>query len=300
MDSRIEKDLLETQTQGFTRRQALYVLGAGVAASSAALLGLSGCGCVNTSPQDVAPVEVWESPYDWDALMTNTQGRKYYYPDGQLCSKMGVDVSDYDGDIDWAAVAADGIEFAIVRAGYRGYTEGGLFSDEHFRVNIENARANYIPVGAYFFSSAVTEEEAREEAAFVLEALDGFVLEYPVVYDQEQVSDSAGRANNLTNAQYTANARAFCQAVEAAGYQAMVYGNQYHLAKLDHDGDLARYPVWYAEYNVPQPTGRFNFTMWQYTSEGSVAGIAGGCDMDIQFLEPEVPVAADAVAVLSE
>ena len=268
------------QTPLLTRRHALTVVGAGLAAAGLAVL--SGCGCSTNPPQDVSPIEVWTAPYDWNALMTNPQGRKFYFPNATLSSKVGIDVSDYDHEIDWAQVAADGIEFAFVRVGYRGYTQGGIVEDAQCSANLQGARANSVPIGTYFFSSAINEEEAREEAQFVVDKLNGMVLEYPIVYDQEQVADPSGRANNLTSAQYTANARAFCEAVNAAGYQAMIYGNQHHFGQLDLD-QLAAWPLWYAEYGVSEPTGHVNFAMWQYSESGTVAGIEGGVDMNILF-----------------
>lgn len=266
-----------------SRRQALGLLGLGVAAAT---LALSGCGCsVDTSsPQiDVEPIPVWESPYDWNAVMENTKGRLYYYPDQRLSSRFGIDVSDHDGQIDWERVAADGVEFAFIRVGYRGYTQGGLMDDEFFEANLAGATANAIPHGVYMFSSAISELEAKEEADYVIAKLAGRGLEYPVVFDQEKVEDSSGRANNLTRAQYTANAKAFCDRVAAAGYQAMVYGNKHQLALLDLD-ELSAWPVWYAEYGVSVPTGQYDFTFWQYSHTGRVEGIEGDVDMNIQFL----------------
>lgn len=264
-----------------TRRDLMRLIGVGAAAG--ALLSLGGCGCTpELPPQEVPPVEPWTSPYDWDALMTNPEGRKYYYPDNVLSSRFGIDVSDYNHTIDWAAVASDGVQFAILRAGYRGYTEGGLFEDEQFAANLQGARENRIPVGAYFFSSAVSAIEAQEEARFVLDLLGDTPLDYPIVYDQEQVPDSAGRANTLASSQYTANAKAFCEAVTAAGYQTMIYGNKHHLSLL-HLDELADYPLWYAEYGASEPSGHFDFTMWQYSESGTVKGIENGVDLNIFF-----------------
>ncbi len=264
------------------RRRALALMGAGLVCAAGGLL--AGCGGGQEEPtyQDVG--DGWVSPYDWTAVMTNTQGRKYYYPGGQLSSRVGVDVSDYNGAVDWEAVAADSVEFAFLRIGYRGYTEGGLFEDTQWAANIEGAQAAGLPVGAYFFSSAVDEDEAAEEARYALELLGGRELAHPLAFDQEQVSYSGGRANSLTAAQYTANAQAFCEVVQQAGYQPMVYGNQHHLDMLDLTGTLSAWPVWYAEYDVDEPTGQVDFTYWQYTTAGSVDGIEGSVDLDIQFL----------------
>ena len=258
------------------RRRAIYTLGcAGVSLAAGLLLGCE--------REAVQTEKVWTSPYDWDSVMTNARGRMFYYPNGQLNSRFGIDVSDHEGPIDWQLVAADGVEFALVRVGYRGYTKGGLIADEQFENNIDGALSNGIMTGAYMFSSAINEKEAKEEADYAIEMLAGRSLEYPVVFDQEPVPDQSGRANKLSNKQYTANAKAFCSRVVEAGYQAMIYGNQHHLAKLQLK-ELADYPIWYAEYGVSKPTGEFDFTMWQYATDGAIEGIESAVDMNIHFL----------------
>lgn len=215
--------------------------------------------------------------------MTNAAGRKFYYPGGTLRSRVGIDVSDHNGVIDWQAVADDGIEFAFLRAGYRGYTEGGLFDDARFKENLAGVQAAGIPFGVYFFSSAVSTDEAREEALYALDRLGGAKPGYPVVFDQEKVSDAQGRANRLTGTQYTEHALAFCEEVASAGCQPMIYGNQHYLALLDLER-LGTRPLWYAEYGVERPTSSFDFNIWQYAVGAPVAGIEGGADLNIQFL----------------
>ena len=138
-----------------------------------------------------------------------------------------------------------------------------------------------IPFGVYFFSQALNEEEAREEARYVLEQIDGVGTQYPVVFDEEPIAGVDARANDLSADQLTHNAQAFCQVIEDAGYQTMVYGNQYDLDRMNVN-DLD-YPIWYAEYVDTHPTGNFDYVMWQYTNEGSVAGISGPVDMNILF-----------------
>ena len=134
--------------------------------------------------------------------------------DGDAPSYVGVDVSSYQGEIDWERVAEAGVDFAMVRLGFRGYTEGGLYEDDRFRENLEGAMAAGLDVGVYFFSQAVTEEEAREEARFVLERLEGYDITYPVVFDWERQSASDSRTLETDGAAQTACAAAFCQAIE--------------------------------------------------------------------------------------
>ena len=197
----------------------------------------------------------------------------------------GFDISHHQGDIDWEQVKAAGYEFAILRIGYRGYgEEGTLNADEKFEQNMENARKAGIDVGVYFFSQAVNEEEAKEEADFVLEHLKGQELQMPVVYDPEHILEDEARTDGVTGEQFTQNAKVFCKEIEEAGYDAMIYSNMlWEAYELDLE-KLLDYPVWYADYEeLPQTP--YKFTMWQYSSTGSVAGIEGNVDLNIQLLK---------------
>ncbi len=229
---------------------------------------------------------------DWTCLTKNDYGLYQYVKDGVTLSEAGIDVSEHDGEIDWAQVKAAGVDFAMVRAGYRGYGQGTLNLDNYFLANVSGAYAAGLKVGVYFFSQAITAEEAAEEAEYVINSLSSLNVElsYPIVFDEEPITDgNEARTDGLSAEQYNANALAFCKRVEQSGYSAMVYGNQYDLAKFDLDGDLASYPVWYAEYGVNRPTADVpNFTIWQYSESGSIPGITtsdGQVDLDIRFLE---------------
>ena len=226
----------------------------------------------------------YESPYDWSCLK-HEDNRISYMKGWTPASLTGIDVSEHQGVINWDAVAADGIDFAIIRLGNRGYTDGETRLDDRAYANIEGARNAGIKVGVYFFSQAITVQEAIEEADLVIRALEGISLDYPVFYDHETVSDNKGRANSLTNDQLTKNTRAFCERVEGAGFVAMVYGNKKSFEKIDSEL-RDRYGVWFAEYGVMTPSAQFDFIIWQYSSSGSVAGIATQVDMNIHFLYP--------------
>lgn len=225
----------------------------------------------------------YESPYDWTSL-DRTNGRFAYVRDGQVVSRLGVDVSENQQLIDWEAVAADGIEFAYIRLGYRGTSEGGLYLDAYFERNLEQARTAGIDCGVYFFSQAASPDEAREEARFVLEHLGGAALQYPVAFDSEEAAAGTGRSRTagLSDAEMTAIAQAFFSEISAAGYGTMLYGNAQDLGRYDSNL-LAASPVWWAEYGMPVPTARLDFTLWQYSNEGSVAGIPTKVDMDIDL-----------------
>lgn len=274
-------------------RQAVAgALSIALAASLAApMLSLTGCsssenpGTTASAPE---PEPVYVSPYDWESNLSVEGDRYSYSEDGEQKSLLGIDVSDHQNSINWAAVKADGVEFAILRIGYRGSTEGDLYEDSRFADNVLGAQAAGMPIGVYFFSQATTEDEAREEAQFVLDKLSEQGLSpenlaYPVVFDQEP-AEGDGRANGLSAEQYTKNALAFCQAVEEAGYRPMVYGNQTDMAARDID-QLESYPVWYAEYGPSVPSANFDFTMWQYTNEGAVRGIDVPVDLNIYMVD---------------
>ena len=222
---------------------------------------------------------VAKNPYD-NALFAKTEN-KISYEDDKYTSRLGVDVSVFQGDIDWEQVKAAGYEFAILRIGYRGYgEEGTLNADEKFEQNLKNARKAGMDVGVYFFSQAVNEEEAD----FVLEHLKGQELQMPVVYDPEHILEDEARTDGVTGEQFTQNAKVFCKAIEEAGYDAMIYSNMlWEAYELDLE-KLSDYPVWYADYEeLPQTP--YRFSMWQYSSTGSVPGIDGNVDLDIQFVK---------------
>ncbi|MCL2632277.1 MAG: glycoside hydrolase family 25 protein, partial [Coriobacteriia bacterium] len=165
---------------------------------------------------------------------------------------VGIDVSEHQGEIDWQAVRANGIDFAFIRIGARGYISGKIILDAYYHEYIESAVEAGIKVGVYFFSQSLTQAEAIEEAEFVLRTLGDRQLDLPIVYDFETVSDSAGRANHLPTSERSANARAFCEHIEAAGYQAMIYANTYDMMRYESTL-MNDYEIWYAEFNVYQP-----------------------------------------------
>ena len=245
----------------------------------AMLLNLDRCSETAT----VASPATYVSPYDWSELEHHGD-RLAYYEHGTLKSQVGVDVSDHQGAIDWQAVAADGIDFAFVRVGNRGYTEGGLSVDARFTENVNGAQAAGLETGAYSFSQAVNVDEALEEADLVLAQLDGRTLELPVAFDHEPVSDPNGRANNLDSATLTACAQAFCERLEAAGYDTMVYGNSGDMARYDRAA-LGNRPVWFAEYGAATPGAQFDFAIWQYTNGGTVAGINTAVDLNLRMTD---------------
>ncbi|OUQ82273.1 glycoside hydrolase family 25 protein [Flavonifractor sp. An100] len=205
------------------------------------------------------------------------------YRQGDEEAKVGIDVSFYQGEIDWQQVAADGVEFAIIRLGYRGYTEGNLRLDSRFEENIRGALEAGLEVGVYFFSQAITPQEAEEEAAFVTHALESYSIAYPVVFDWEFItSGGPARSDGMDGLQLTECALAFCQVVEKAGYTPMVYLNQ-EMGYFTYDlAQMAGIPLWLAEYDS-KPDFYYHFDLWQYTHTGTVAGIEGSVDWNLDF-----------------
>lgn len=222
-----------------------------------------------------------QNRYDWNNLKLEN-GRMVYYEKDQPVSTSGVDVSELQGSVDWEKVKGDGIDFAMLRCGRRGSTEGQLYTDTEYYNNVQGVTRAGIPFGVYFFSQAINEQEALEEAEYVLTLLNGAGATYPVAYDQEAVTDANGRANNLSAEQLTKNAQAFCKRIEEAGYHPMVYGNQHDLARLNID--QVNCAVWYAQYTDSHPTtSAHDFVMWQYSHTGKVEGINTNVDLNILF-----------------
>lgn len=195
---------------------------------------------------------------------------------------LGIDVSKWNGEIDWDVVKAEGIGFAIIRCGYRGSSSGWLIEDPYFMKNLEGAKRAGIKVGVYFFTQAVSLVEAVEEASTVLSLLGDAGLDFPVFIDSEGAGGN-GRADGLDAATRTALVNAFCQTVQNAGREAGVYASRnWYMNNLNLD-ELCECRIWLAEYRQT-PEYEYPYDMWQYTSDGSVAGIDGRVDLNVSYL----------------
>lgn len=212
-------------------------------------------------------------------------GRRYYFNEaGIRTSRTGIDVSGYQGSIEWKKVAADDISFAFLRIGGQYYRqEGGFYKDTYFERNYTGARNNGLDTGVYFFSQAITVEEARQEALWVLNQLDGRPLTLPIVYDLEDPApDSRFHLANLNRQQVTDLCRAFCETIEANGYEAAVYTNPNWIQNILYLDQLSDFPLWLAHYtSALLPSGSDRWSWWQYTSAGKVNGISGGVDINV-------------------
>ena len=212
------------------------------------------------------------------------QGAKYNFAsDGSLVTgsgTMGIDVSKWNGNIDWEAVSNSGVSYVIIRCGYRGSSEGKLIEDPKFAANIKGATSAGLKVGIYFFTQAVDEIEAVEEASMVLEQIKGYKISYPVFLD---VEPSGGRADSIDRATRTAVCKAFCETINGAGYTAGIYANKTWLTGKLNAGELNAYKIWLAQY-AAEPTYNGKYDLWQYKSSGKVTGIKGNVDMNLSYL----------------
>ncbi len=221
-----------------------------------------------------------ENQYDLGAFSL-VDGRMVYSGEGTVYE--GVDVSQHQGEIDWQAVADAGMDFAIIRVGNRGTSEGSISLDEYYIQNIEGALAAGLRVGVYFFSQAISVEEALEEARFVLEWIEDYDVTYPVFFDWEDVAWEA-RTGGMDSITLTECAKAFCGEIAAAGYRAGLYFNQTFGYQEFNLSELQEYTFWLASYSQT-PDFQYHFDIWQYSAEGSVAGIPGDVDLNLSFTD---------------
>lgn len=226
-----------------------------------------------------------KNTYDLKRIKKKDGYQHYTDEAGNIISKVGIDVSEYQPSVDWAKVKASGIDFAIIRVGFRGYgQEGKLVEDAMFKSHIEGALAAGLDVGVYFFSQAVDKEEAYEEAQFVLERIRPYAITCPVIFDTEEIKNDEARTDHLKKEQFTANCITFCDAVEEAGYETMIYANMKWMAFTLKLEELEGYDFWYTDYHE-EPQCPYAFKMWQYSETGEVPGITGHVDLDLWFQE---------------
>jgi len=213
------------------------------------------------------------------------QGAKYNFAsDGTLITgagTMGIDVSKWNGSIDWNAVKNSGVSYVIIRCGYRGSSSGALVEDPKFKTNIKGATAAGLKVGVYFFTQATDEIEAIEEASMVLEMIDDYKISYPVFLDVEA---SGGRGDKIDAEERTAVIKAFCETIEDSGYTAGVYANKTWYEKKMNADELTKYKIWLAQYAAQPTYTETRIDMWQYKETGKVSGISGNVDLNLSYL----------------
>lgn len=224
---------------------------------------------------------VRQQEYDWNNL-SDVNGRKVYTDKKGNTALQGIDVSTYQGVIDWEAVKNDGIDFVMIRVAFRGYETGKLMTDDMFKKNISEANRVGIPTGVYVFSQALTKDEAIEEAELTLKLIQDFKVNYPVALDVEDVLSDEARTLNLTSVERTEIALAFLKTVKQAGYTPMIYSSKEFAECNLILNKLKPYSFWLAMYNE-QPDFNHDFQMWQYSKKGQVAGIKGDVDLNLCF-----------------
>lgn len=293
------------------KRNLKYVLRIGVFALFTAVFVLFSSDAINGRWRFYLPKTITVNGQEVvvdDSLALNNLAEEMFQVDERgrrVCTNgnaiTGIDVSAHQQSVNWEAVAADGIDFAFLRAGYRGYGSGALKTDETFAHNLAAAKDNGLLTGAYFFSQAVNVEEAREEAQYILKLLDGAALDLPVVYDWEAVEQSVTdgdaadvRTSGLSGETVTACALAFCQVIEEAGYDSMIYLNNDTGYFLYDMTQLQGKNIWYASYHDTWPSFYYQTRFWQYTQEGTVDGIEGPVDLNLWFPPSKAETAGNA------
>lgn len=209
-------------------------------------------------------------------------GEITYSQNSTITSHKGIDVSKFQGTIDWKQVKNSGIEFAIIRVGYRSYGTGLITDDTAFESNIKGANDNQISAGVYFFTQAITTDEAIEEADYVISRIKDYTIKCPVVLDVEEILNDTYRQQNLTSDELTNIAIAFCERIKAAGYTPMIYGNLKGFLGILDLTKLESYEKWFAYYDN-EPYLPYAMSIWQYSESGTVAGIPNKVDLNISF-----------------
>lgn len=226
----------------------------------------------------------WEkNTYDYTNLVSKNNLLRYY-ADGKQVSFLGVDLSKYQKNVDFYTLKNAGVDFCMLRTGARGYETGVLQPDESFDTFLKEAEEAEMPVGVYFFSQAITVQEATEEADFVLGKLLEHKISYPVAFDMEFIDNDTSRVETLSREERTQIALTFLQKIEASGYTGMLYGNKEWLLKRIDLSKFDDYDIWLAE-EKDIPDYPYRFSMWQYSRQGEVDGINGMVDLNISFID---------------
>ncbi len=274
--------------RGYSRLLAFWPLAVPVLLVAVLLaLLLRSCGSrttakVNTDLTTLSAQTIPENTYDEEGFTTDSDGT-VTYEDEYYYSVQGIDISSHQGDIDWTALAEEELGFAILRIGYRGYTAGALNADTAFEANYSGAKSIGLQVGVYFYSQAITVEEAKEEAEYVLELLKGLELDLPVFYDWEKQTASGSRTLDSDVSILTECALAFCQTIENGGFSAGIYF--YSSLALDtYDlSYLTDYTFWLSQPGEV-PDFDYDFAFWQYSYTGSLEGISAKVDLNMMLV----------------
>lgn len=229
----------------------------------------------------IADSYMWPKPNIYDDSYFSWEGGRVVYsgPNGEN-AMFGIDVSSHNGYIDWKKLKKQGVDFAFIRVGYRGYTKRKINQDKMFHYNIKEAQKARIKVGVYFFSQSININEAKEEAQFTIKNISSYNISMPVVYDMEEMPQDPARVDSLTDSQRTDCALTFINTVEFNGYETMIYGNKKWLSYKFEPERIGKKNLWLASYN-DRPGYPYRFKAWQYTEKGRLKGIKGNVDFNI-------------------
>lgn len=227
--------------------------------------------------------EIPRNDYDNEMFYIDYDDKMFYHDvDGNRASTIAIDVSEFQTDINWAAVREAGVRVVMIRVGYRGYGSGKLVEDAKFREYVENALSENLRVGVYFYTQGINMEEGVEEARFVLDIIKDYNITCPVAIDTEALYVDDARTNDLDNTARTDVVVGFCDTVKEAGYTPMIYTNRNWLVQMLDVTRLGGYKIWYAHY-TNQPDLPYEYVGWQYTDSGTLNGISGNVDLNVWF-----------------
>lgn len=221
--------------------------------------------------------------YDFTRLVCQSNLMKYYV-DGKQVSYVGADISKYQDYVDFVKLKKAGVNYVMLRVGARGYGSGQIVLDEYFADNIKRATDAGLEIGVYFFSQAISVEEAVEEANLVLQSIGEYKITYPIAFDMEYIENDKARIEDLSKADKTTITKAFLDTIKNAGYTPMIYGNKEWLIKQIDMSKLTAYDVWLSQQE-DVPDYPYQFTMWQYTKSANIDGIAGYANLNISFID---------------
>ncbi len=224
--------------------------------------------------------------YNTDNFRIDKGFMAYFDDEGNKISHLGCDLSYHNRYVNWDELAASGCEFVMLRCGYRGYSQGGLAKDEKFDEYAREAQRVGINIGVYFFTQALDVEEAEDEAEYVLKLIENYKISYPVAFDTEYIDDETARTNTteISDELRTEICKAFCEKIKENGYYPMIYASENWMRRYMELEPLKEYDFWAPQY-LEENDFLFDFTIWQYTDQGSIPGVKGDVDLDISMVD---------------
>ena len=225
----------------------------------------------------------------------------YFNDEGEKISHLGCDLSYHNSSVNFDELAASGCEFVMLRCGYRGYSAGGLMEDEKFERYAQEAERVGLNLGVYFFTQAITVEEAEDEAEYVIRLIEDHKISYPVAFDTEYIEDEEARTNKteISDELRSDICKAFCERIKEEGYYPMIYASENWMRRYLNVEALKDYDLWAPQY-LDENDFLYDFTMWQYTDSGNIPGVRGEVDLDISMVDYASFVPALREAYLSE